>query len=172
MTKITLVRGDITEQNVDAIVNAANSSLMGGFGVDGAIHQAAGPKLKEECEKLGGCELSEAKITKGYNLPAKFVIHTVGPVFDKKVSGLDKKLAECYTNCLKLAYENGVKTIAFPSISTGVFRYPAGEAAKVATKTVNDYISNHPDHFEEIHFVAFDEEVYIAYAVAMNENNK
>ncbi len=169
MTNLTLINGDITKQTVDAIVNAANSSLMGGFGVDGAIHQAAGPQLKEECEKLGGCNLSEAKITKGYNLPVKFVIHTVGPYYDERVSGLDKKLAECYTNCLALAHENGVKTIAFPSISTGVFLYPKGEAAQIATKTVKEYVALHPDHFEEIRFVAFDEEVYIAYAMALNK---
>ena len=126
--RMTVVQGDITKQEVDAIVNAANEALRGGGGVDGAIHRAAGRELKAECKKIGGCPTGEARITKGYRLPASYVIHTVGPVWRGGDRGEPEKLAACYRNSLKLAAENGVRTIAFPGISTGVYGYPLEEA--------------------------------------------
>lgn len=138
MTKIILVKGDITQQKVEAIVNADNKTLLGGGGVDGAIHYAAGPKLLEECKKLNGCNTGEAKITKGYNLPAKFVIHTVGPIYGKE----KKLLSSCYKNCLILAKKHKIKTIAFPAISTGVYDYPKKEAAEIAIATIKNFVKN------------------------------
>lgn len=157
MTRIQMVKGDITEQHVDAIVNAANSSLLGGGGVDGMIHYVAGPELREECKKLGKCETGEAKITKGYKLPAKYVIHTVGPVYGHEEGNEELLLSNCYTNSLKLAREHGLRSIAFPAISTGVFKYPKDEAAHVAIETVRYFISRNPDALDEIRFVLFDE---------------
>jgi O-acetyl-ADP-ribose deacetylase (regulator of RNase III) len=154
VTQIKLVQGDITEQKVDAIVNAANKTLLGGGGVDGAIHSAAGPLLLEECKTLNGCETGEAKITKGYDLPAKYVIHTVGPIYnsygDKKIAA--QLLANCYFNSLKLAEQRGLKSIAFPSISTGVYGYPKNEAALIVHKVLAKYLSS-PRAIEEIVFV-------------------
>ncbi len=136
---IKVVQGDITTLKVDAIVNAANSTLLGGGGVDGAIHRAAGPELKAYCAKLDGCPTGEAKITPGFKLPAKYVIHTVGPVWHGGNSNEPTLLANCYRNSLELALKNGVKTIAFPSISTGAYGYPKDEAAKIAVSVMREY---------------------------------
>lgn len=157
MTKIRIIQGDITKLEVDGIVNAANSTLLGGGGVDGAIHAAAGPELYEECKTLGGCKIGEAKITKGYDLPAKFNIHTVGPFYGDENGREAELLKACYVNSLKSAKEKGLKTIAFPAISTGVFRYPKDEAAKIAISSVKEYIKNNPMAFDEIIFVLYDE---------------
>jgi len=155
-TKITLVKGDITKLKVEAIVNAANRTLLGGGGVDGAIHRAAGPQLLEECKKLGGCETGEAKITKGYNLPAKYVIHTVGPIWYGGNSNEEKLLASCYRNSLQLAVENGIKTIAFPSISTGAYGYPIELASAIALSETKKFIKSEPaEDLDEITFVLF-----------------
>ncbi len=162
-TKTTVKCGDITKEQVDAIVNAANRSLLGGGGVDGAIHDAAGPELLKECRGLGGCETGEAKITKGYRLPAKFVIHTVGPVYGYGRGREKDLLSNCYLNSLKLAQAKGLKTIAFPCISTGVYGYPQEEAAKIAVRTIRDYIKDNPCHFEEIIFVTYRESDYRIY---------
>jgi O-acetyl-ADP-ribose deacetylase (regulator of RNase III) len=154
--RMTVVQGDITTQEVDAIVNAANEALRGGGGVDGAIHRAAGRELKAECKKIGGCPTGEARITKGYRLPASYVIHTVGPVWRGGNRGEPEKLAACYRNSLKLAAENGVRTIAFPGISTGVYGYPLEEATRLAMRTVKDCLAALPG-IEEVRFVTFGE---------------
>ena len=145
MGKIKIIQGDITKQTVDAIVNAANCSLLGGGGVDGAIHRAAGPELLSECRTLGGCKTGEAKITKGYKLPARFVIHTPGPVWHGGNNGEADKLRSCYRNCLVLASDNGCKTVDFPSISTGVYHFPLEKASEIAIKTISEYLFEHPE---------------------------
>lgn len=156
MGKIEIIQGDITKQTVDAIVNAANCSLLGGGGVDGAIHRAAGPELLSECRTLGGCKTGEAKITKGYKLPARFVIHTPGPVWHGGNNGEADKLRSCYRNCLVLASENGCKTVDFPSISTGVYHFPLEKASEIAIKTISEYLFEHPE-IERVRMVCFDE---------------
>lgn len=160
--KIELWQGDITKLNVDAIVNAANKSLLGGGGVDGAIHRAAGPELKKECAKLNGAETGEAKITKGYELPSRHVIHTVGPVYNNGKQGESEKLKQCYENSLEVAAENKIKTIAFPAISTGIYHYPLEEAVRIAIKTVKDKLEEY-DEIEKVVFVAFDDKTYGVY---------
>lgn len=168
--KISFVKGDITQQRTDAIVNAANSGLLGGGGVDGAIHRAAGPKLDEECRKIGGCPTGQAVITSGGNLKAKYVIHTVGPIWHGGGHNEANLLASCYKNSLKLAEENGIKTIAFPSISTGAYGYPVEQAAHIAVKTVSDYLKDNTA-IEEVIFVLFSDRDYQTYLKAYEELN-
>jgi len=160
--KIEIVRGDITKVHVDAIVNAANTTLLGGGGVDGAIHRAAGAELLAECRTLGGCEPGKAKITRGYCLPARFVIHTVGPIWRGGKHGEPETLADCYRNSLQLAVENGIKTIAFPAISCGAYGYPVEEAAQIAAKTTREFLAK-ADRLEKVIFVLWGEEIYEAY---------
>jgi len=160
--RIELFKGNITKLKVDTVVNAANTTLLGGGGVDGAIHSAAGGGLLEECKTLNGCFTGEAKITKGYNLPAKFVIHTVGPVWNGGNHNEDDLLANCYRNSLKLAVENGIKTIAFPAISTGVYRFPLERALKIAVSEVKKFLKAN-NLIEKVVFVCFDEETFKAY---------
>lgn len=161
---IRITTDSITVLKVDAIVNAANNALLGGGGVDGAIHRAAGPELLAECRTLHGCETGDAKVTKGYNLPAKYVIHTVGPVYRGGTCGEAEKLESCYRRSLEEAEKLGVKSVAFPAISTGVYGYPKEEAAGIAVRTVQDYIKNHSDStIEDVLMVCFDtatEEIY------------
>jgi O-acetyl-ADP-ribose deacetylase (regulator of RNase III) len=164
-----VVEGDITRLKVDAIVNAANETLLGGGGVDGAIHRAAGPKLLEECRQIGGCPTGEARITGGYELPARHVIHTVGPVWHSGDRGEDALLEGCYRNSLALAREAGVKTIAFPAISTGVYRFPADRAARIATKTVADELARSPGGIERVIFCTFGAAATDAYRQALAE---
>lgn len=158
MIKITIVRNDITKMATDAIVNAANTSLLGGGGVDGAIHKAAGPALLEECKTLNGCETGQAKITKGYNLAAKHIIHAVGPRWHGGDKNEKQLLYNAYYNSLMLAMENHIHTIAFPNISTGIYGYPKQEAALIALVATNDFCKQHPDMLKEIYFVCFDDE--------------
>lgn len=161
--RIKLQQGDITKLQADAIVNAANSSLMGGGGVDGAIHRAGGAQILEECKKIvarqGGCKTGNAVITSGGKLPAKYVIHTVGPIYNggKNLAKEEEQLANCYINSLKLAVANNIKTIAFPNISTGVYRFPKQRAAEIATETAGKFLAEHSD-VEEIIFICFDDE--------------
>lgn len=167
---IETVLGDITKQtDVEAIVNAANNSLLGGGGVDGAIHRAAGRELLAECKTLNGCETGETKITSAYKLPCKYVIHTVGPIYRGGNSGEPKLLANAYKNSMKLALQNKIRTIAFPSISTGVYSYPLEEAAEIAVKTVNDFYLEHQNEFDCIRFVLFDYRTKQAYDNAINK---
>ena len=168
--RIEVVKGDITKLHVDAVVNAANSSLLGGGGVDGAIHRAAGPQLVEECRLLGGCKTGQAKITGGYNLPAQFVIHTVGPVWRGGGQGEPELLASCYRNSLALALRNDVKTIAFPAISCGIYGYPVAEAVEVALAETLAFLSEH-DSIERIIFACFEADVYQAYLDALARIN-
>lgn len=172
MERLQTVLGDITKQSVDAIVNAANCSLLGGGGVDGAIHRAAGPELLAECRMLHGCETGRAKITKGYRLPAKHVIHTPGPVWHGGNKGEAELLTSCYRSCLELASENGCRTVDFPSISTGVYHFPLDKAAAIASKTIKEYLDAHPE-IERVRMVCFDERTKAAYdsAIAALEAN-
>ena len=160
--RISVTQGDITQLRVDAIVNAANPSLLGGGGVDGAIHRAAGPELLEECRGLGGCRTGEAKITKGHNLTASWVIHTVGPVWNGGGSREEEMLARCYQNCLALAREYGIRTIAFPAISTGVYRFPVDLASQIATNEVADFLKG-DFSVEHVDFVCFNDLTYQSY---------
>jgi len=167
MKKIELYHGDITRLEVDAVVNAANTTLLGGGGVDGAIHRAAGPQLLAECRTLNGCATGSAKITKGYNLPARFVIHTVGPVWKGGNHGEAERLASCYRWSLQLAVGNGLKTIAFPNISTGVYHFPKEQAARIALDEVTRFVEQHPE-IEKVIFCVFDEENYQIYHKLMS----
>lgn len=168
---IKTILGDITKiTDVDAIVNAANESLLGGGGVDGAIHYAAGPELLEECRTLGGCRIGEAKMTNGYHLPCKYVIHTVGPRWHGGSRGEADALASCYKNSLKVAMDNGIRTIAFPSISTGVFGYPVQEAAGVAVRAVREFLEECPDAFDLVEWVLFDKRTLLVYENAASNN--
>lgn len=160
--KIDIVRGDITKLEIDAIVNAANSTLLGGGGVDGAIHRAAGPELLAGCRTLGGCEPGEAKITRGYRLPARFVIHTVGPIWRGGKQGESETLASCYRNSLRLAVENRIQTIAFPAISCGAYGYPIQEATQIALKTTHEFLASE-NKIAKVIFVLWGEEIYEAY---------
>lgn len=168
-SKINIVRGSVVDMRVDAIVNAANSSLLGGGGVDGAIHRAAGPGLLEECRKLNGCRCGEAKITGAYNIKnAKYIIHTVGPVYSGSKQDAEL-LSACYRNSLDLAAEKGCTCIAFPGISTGVYGYPIAEAAQVSLRTVQDWISAHPDVTMDVYFCCFRDSESDAYMRLVNE---
>lgn len=161
---IRTILGDITKINaVEAIVNAANSSLLGGGGVDGAIHRAAGPELLAECRELHGCKTGQAKITKAYKLPCQYVIHTVGPVWNGGTMNEEEKLADCYQNSLLVAIQNHIRTIAFPSISTGIYRFPVDRAAKIAVSTVKTFLDKYPDRIDEVIFVLFDEKTENVY---------
>lgn len=162
-TKLKVIKGDITKVTVDAIVNAANTSLLGGGGVDGAIHRAGGSAVLEDCRKIiakqGGCKVGQAVITTGGNLPSKFVIHTVGPVWNGGLKNEEEKLANCYRNSLQVALDHNCRTIAFPNISTGIYKFPKEKAAKIAIDTVLEFISS-TDKIEKITFVCFDEDNY------------
>jgi O-acetyl-ADP-ribose deacetylase (regulator of RNase III) len=166
--KMEIVQGDITRMAVDAIVNAANTSLLGGGGVDGAIHRAAGPQLLEECRGLGGCPTGEARITRGYDLPAKHVIHTVGPVWHGGDRGEEELLANCYRNSLRLAVDNGLETIAFPSISTGVYRFPIERACRIALHEVQEFLAKKTSVTKTL-FVCFSESDAQIYRQALQE---
>jgi O-acetyl-ADP-ribose deacetylase (regulator of RNase III) len=168
--RIELVQGDITALKVDAIVNAANTSLLGGGGVDGAIHRAAGRDLLEECRTLGSCPTGEAKITKGYNLPAKWVIHTVGPVWYGGRHGEDELLASCYRNSLALTEKHGIRTIAFPAISTGVYGFPMARAARIAVKEVAGFLEQNTS-VEKVMLVCFDKFAHDVFAKALRETS-
>ena len=164
--RIEIIQGDITQVKVDAVVNAANTTLQGGGGVDGAIHAAAGPRLLEECMTLGGCEVGKAKLTKGYALPAKIIIHTVGPYWMGGARREHQLLASCYRESLSIASLHGMKTVAFPAISCGAYRFPADEAAQVAIKTVVDFLQS-DQSIEKVWFVCREDEVFRAFADAL-----
>jgi len=171
MQRFSILKGDIVKAKTDAIVNAANTSLLGGGGVDGAIHRAAGAELLAECKTLGGCKTGEAKITKGYKLKAKYVIHTAGPIWRGGKWNEDQLLKSCYENSLQLARENGVKSIAFPSISTGVYCFPVERAAKIAVKTICDFLKT-DTFFQQVLMVCFDEDTKEIYLNALKEYSR
>lgn len=168
---LQIIKGDITELSVDAIVNAANNSLLGGGGVDGAIHRAAGRELLEECRKLHGCETGQAKITKGYMLPSRWVIHTVGPVWHGGKKYEDNRLSSCYRSSLELAVQNGIKTIAFPSISTGAYRFPVDRAAEIAVREIKCFLET-KTCINDVFMVCFDESTYEAYSKEIKKTDK
>jgi O-acetyl-ADP-ribose deacetylase (regulator of RNase III) len=168
MQRFSIIKGNIVKAKTDAIVNAANTSLLGGGGVDGAIHRVAGEELLEECKSLGGCKRGEAKITKGYNLKANYVIHTPGPIWRGGKWGEDQLLENCYENSLRLAKENGLKTIAFPSISTGVYCFPVDRAAKIAVNAICSFLQT-DSSLEQVVMICFDEETKAAYVNAFEE---
>ncbi len=168
LNRIEVVAGDITRQAVDAIVNAANTTLLGGGGVDGAIHRAAGPELLEECLKLGGCATGQAKITRGYRLPTQWVIHTVGPVWRDGQRGEDELLASCYRSCFALAEQHGIRTIAFPSISTGAYGFPMDRAARIAVRETKGFLENNTT-MERVLLVCFGQSAYDIHAGAVRE---
>ena len=166
MNRLEIIQGDITKSDVDAIVNAANCSLLGGGGVDGAIHLAAGTGLLHECRGLNGCRPGEAKITRGYRLPARHVIHTPGPRWRDGQHGEPELLASCYRNCLRLASENGCHTVDFPSISTGIYHFPLDQAAQIAVREITAYLADHPE-ITRVRMVCFDSRTRAAYAAAL-----
>ena len=167
--RIEVVEGDITKQAVDAIVNAANTTLLGGGGVDGAIHRAAGPELLEECRKLRGCATGQARITKGYRLPAKWVIHTVGPVWRDRRHGEDELLASCYRSCFALSVKHGIRTIAFPSISTGAYGFPMERATQIAVREAKSFLGGNAT-VEQVVLVCFGKNAYDTHARVVNES--
>lgn len=168
MDRIEIVEGDITRQSVDAIVNAANTTLLGGGGVDGAIHRAAGPQLLEECRAIGGCPTGEARITKGYRLPVQWVIHTVGPVWSGGEQGEDELLANCYRNSLALAVRNVARSVAFPAISTGVYSFPLERATRIATREVSSFLKTTPT-VDRVIFVCFGARAFQCYQTILRE---
>jgi O-acetyl-ADP-ribose deacetylase (regulator of RNase III) len=167
--RIEVVEGNITKQHVDAVVNAANESLLGGGGVDGAIHRTAGPELLAECRKLGGCPTGSAKITKGYGLPAKFIIHTVGPIWRGGDKGESELLVSCYQQSLALAVKSGVRSIAFPAISTGAYRFPIDEASLIAVRTTKKFLESSPGSIERVLFVCYGHDACSYYFQALQE---
>ncbi|MGD9108580.1 MAG: O-acetyl-ADP-ribose deacetylase [Gammaproteobacteria bacterium] len=167
MQRIEVIQADITKLEVDAIVNAANRTLLGGGGVDGAIHRTAGPDLRAECQTLNGCVPGEAKITNGYKLPAKYIIHTVGPIWHGGDKNEAKLLASCYRESLKLAVENGIKTIAFPAISCGLYSYPIKQAVKIAVNEVKKFLQ-HDQSIEKVYFVCFNTDIFNEYLQVLN----
>ena len=171
MMRFAIIQGDITQQAVDAIVNAANTTLLGGGGVDGAIHRAAGPELLDECRTLHGCATGQAKITGGYQLPARYVIHTPGPVWRGGSHGEADLLRSCYENCLTLAVQHGCRTVDFPSISTGVYRFPVRQAADIAVKTICPFLDSHPE-LTRVRMVCFDPATKSAYEDALQQYSK
>lgn len=171
MQRFSILKGDIVKAKAEAIVNAANTSLLGGGGVDGAIHRAAGSQLLAECKTLGGCKTGEAKITQGYKLKASYVIHTPGPIWRGGKWNEEALLRNCYESCLRLAKEHGIKSIAFPSISTGVYRFPVERAAGIAVEAICDYLKE-DTHFQQITMVCFDQETAEAYSHAFGEYEK